>query len=177
MITKKIIMEKMIEKLMRKTSNNKLYAEYKSIKEMCNNPTNPLYRNYGGIGIQCLFQNYEEFVLLAIKNGYDVHKNISIERIDINGHYEPSNIVFLDLNIGQNYNQKIQTIKKNYKGVKLLECGRYYSVTVGGYYLGYVSSVIDGAIMRDMYIIFNNLLDEYELQIIQIDCYGNLIIK
>ena len=83
-----------------------LYKKYKRVFdvwnnmiERCENPNNSNYKNYGGRGIKVCGEWHElkTFVEWAYKNGYEERdKNnrrnvLSIERIDVNGNYEPSN--------------------------------------------------------------------------------------
>lgn len=75
--------------------NSRLYRIYVKMKCRCYNSANPSYKNYGGRGIKIFdkwldeengFMNFYEW---AINNGYQ--DNLSIDRIDNNGNYEPSN--------------------------------------------------------------------------------------
>lgn len=69
-----------------------LYRVWTSMKNRCNCPTNKWYRIYGGKGV-CVFSEWEndfmKFKEWAIKNGYK--KGLTIDRIDVNGNYEPNN--------------------------------------------------------------------------------------
>lgn len=59
------------------------------LKHRCNCPTAANYRIYGGRGVKCLFSSFEEF-FEALGERPTVHH--SIDRIDANGHYEPTNV-------------------------------------------------------------------------------------
>lgn len=66
-----------------------LYNRYTNAKARCNNPNTPKYYLYGGRGIQFLFKSFEEFeATLGPCPGPDY----SVDRIDVNGHYEPANV-------------------------------------------------------------------------------------
>lgn len=72
-------------------SRTSLHAIWRSMKQRCLNPKNPVYGYYGGRGITVCDEwlNFEPFQEWALKNGYA--KGLTIERKDVNGNYEPSN--------------------------------------------------------------------------------------
>lgn len=70
-------------------SKEKLYRVYYGILERCNNPNATAYKHYGARGIKCLFGGYPQFKSWALSNGYK--EGLTIDRIDNNGNYEPSN--------------------------------------------------------------------------------------
>lgn len=69
----------------------KLYRVWIGIKERCTNPNNKKYSDYGGRGISISNEwiDYINFHNWAIGNGYC--EGLTIERIDVNGNYEPNN--------------------------------------------------------------------------------------
>jgi hypothetical protein len=73
-------------------SNKKLeYFIWKNLKKRCNNPNNKKYKDYGGRGIKVCnewINSYEQFIK---DMGYKPSKEYSIDRINVNGNYEPSN--------------------------------------------------------------------------------------
>lgn len=70
-------------------TKTKLYHVYYGILQRCNNPKTKSYKHYGGRGIKCLFKDWEHFREWSMSNGYN--EGLSIDRIDVNGNYEPSN--------------------------------------------------------------------------------------
>lgn len=69
-----------------------LRAIRKAMIDRCENPNNRFYKNYGGRGIQVcsMWKNsLEYFIKWALDNGWT--KGLSIDRIDNDGSYEPSN--------------------------------------------------------------------------------------
>ena len=75
-------------------SDSRIYNIYICMKERCYNPKATSYENYGGRGIMIcerwLGENgFMNFYNWAMVNGYQ--DNLSIDRIDSNGNYEPSN--------------------------------------------------------------------------------------
>lgn len=75
-------------------TKSRLYRVYISMKKRCNDPKDPGYNNYGGRGIS-VCQEWENSFLTfynwAIKNGYKEKSGLSIDRINNDGNYEPSN--------------------------------------------------------------------------------------
>jgi hypothetical protein len=65
------------------------YMSYRAAKERCNNPNHKDYKNYGGRGIQFLFRDFTE---LVSEIGERPDKKYSLDRIDVNGNYEPKNV-------------------------------------------------------------------------------------
>ena len=73
-------------------SKTKLHGIWNMMKQRCNNPNQAKYKNYGGRGIKVCdeWQNsFESFYSWAMSNGYS--EKLSIDRIDVNGNYEPNN--------------------------------------------------------------------------------------
>jgi hypothetical protein len=62
------------------------------MKNRCNNPNVEHYETYGGRGISVCkdWENsFLNFYIWSMNNGYN--KNLTIDRIDVNGNYEPNN--------------------------------------------------------------------------------------
>ena len=75
-----------------KRNASRLYEIWLSMKTRCYNPNHHDYKYYGERGIQICKEwreNYLSFKQWAISNGYADH--LTIDRIDVNGNYEPSN--------------------------------------------------------------------------------------
>lgn len=81
--------------------HDRLYGIWKNMKRRCNNPHDSHYGIYGGKGIHVCeeWNNYECFKEWAYKNGYDenaVFGKCTLDRINNDGNYEPSNCRFVD---------------------------------------------------------------------------------
>lgn len=64
-------------------------------KQRCENPKDAAYANYGGRGIEFKFPSILEAGLWIIENLGLPDKNLELDRIDNNGHYQPGNIRFI----------------------------------------------------------------------------------
>lgn len=65
---------------------------YSGMVQRCYNKNSECYDNYGGRGIRICnewINNREKFINWSLSNGYA--KNLTIDRINVNGNYEPSN--------------------------------------------------------------------------------------
>ena len=72
--------------------NPKLYRCWEDMKRRCYRTLNPNYKYYGGRGIKVCeewLKDFMSFYNWAIQNGYN--SDLSIDRIDVNGNYEPKN--------------------------------------------------------------------------------------
>src|SRR5206468_9297058 len=70
----------------------RLYTIWKGMRYRCLNPNNCNYHNYGGKGIAVCEEwqsSFLSFYNWSMENGYS--DTLSIDRIDNNGNYEPSN--------------------------------------------------------------------------------------
>lgn len=75
-------------------SKDRLYNIHSSMKERCFNSNNKNFHGYGGRGITICDEwvgenGFLNFYNWSLKNGYK--ENLSIDRIDVNGNYQPSN--------------------------------------------------------------------------------------
>lgn len=110
-------------------SNTHINRIYRSIKKRCNNINDP---NYGGRGIKCLWESFEDFY----NDMNDTYKeNLTIERINNNEHYCKENCKWVDRKVQANntrrnhiitYNNETHTLKQwsellniNYKKLHL----------------------------------------------------------
>lgn len=95
----------------------RIYREYRNMKYRCSNPNSPGYHNYGGRGIKVCSEwlgenGFENFYNWSINNGYD--DKLTLDRIDVNGDYEPSNCRWVDWET--QYNNTTKSVKLTYNG-------------------------------------------------------------
>lgn len=92
-------------------SKSRLYRVWSSILTRCYNKNGAHYSDYGGRGIAVCNEwrdSFQAFYDWAMANGYDEKANYgecTIDRIDINGNYEPSNCRWVDMTF-QNNNKR-----------------------------------------------------------------------
>ena len=75
------------------SKRDRLNVIYSHMKTRCYNKNRWNYQYYGARGIKICDEwknNYQAFKKWALENGYQ--DNLSIDRIDVNGNYEPNNV-------------------------------------------------------------------------------------
>ena len=75
-----------------KMSGTRIYETWQDMKRRCYNKQNARYDRYGGRGIKVCeewLNDFQSFYDWAISNGYS--DDLTIDRIDNDGNYEPSN--------------------------------------------------------------------------------------
>lgn len=78
-------------------SKTRLFKIWVGMRQRCENHNNPKYEIYGGRGIKVCseWQEFEQFMKWSYENGYK--DNLTIDRIDSDSNYEPSNCRWVDL--------------------------------------------------------------------------------
>ena len=71
--------------------NSPEYQSWKAMTQRCTNPKNEAWRNYGGRGITVCDRWLNSFVAFVQDMGRKPDAALTIERIDNDGNYEPSN--------------------------------------------------------------------------------------
>lgn len=87
-------------------STHKLYNKLYSIRHRCYSPNDPYYSIYGGRGIKVCdewINDFKVFYDWAMSSGYK--EGLTIDRIDVNGDYKPSNCRWVTLEV-QNNNKR-----------------------------------------------------------------------
>lgn len=111
--------------------NTRLYNIYTHMIQRCYNTNNIDYHNYGERGIKICDEWLNEFMNFynwAIENGY--RDELTIDRIDVNGNYEPDNCRWASFY--EQSNNKQNSIKVCYKNKKLplKECIKEFDLKV-----------------------------------------------
>ncbi len=68
------------------------YVNWVRMKHRCENHTNDSYAHYGGRGITVCARWQDDFLAFLADMGTRPTKAHSLDRIDVNGHYEPGNV-------------------------------------------------------------------------------------
>lgn len=95
--------------------HTRIYYIWCSMKDRCLNKNHKAYQYYGGRGISICKEWENDFMCFynwAIKNGYT--DTLTIERIDVNGNYEPSNCKWITK--AEQAHNKQNSIKYNING-------------------------------------------------------------
>lgn len=89
-------------------SKDRLYTVWQGMKGRCYDSSRANYKNYGGRGITICDEWLHDFAAFrdwAMANGYDPdapHGKCTIDRIDVDGNYEPSNCRWVDMKVQSN---------------------------------------------------------------------------
>lgn len=80
--------------------NDSIYIVYRNMKNRCFDPRDKRFKNYGERGITVCKEwlgedGFNNFVEWSNKSGYS--KGLTLDRIDVDGNYEPSNCRWTDL--------------------------------------------------------------------------------
>lgn len=92
----------------------RLYYAWSNMRKRCYQKQNAKYKSYGGRGVKVCSEwlhSFPAFRDWAIANGYK--DNLTIDRIDTNGDYEPSNCRWVTQKIQQNNRRNNHPIEFN----------------------------------------------------------------
>ena len=159
-------------------SKHPLYKVWKGIISRCFTQSATGYYRYGGKGITVCSEWRNDFKIFydwAISHNWE--KRLSIDRINNDGNYEPSNCRFVTCR-ENNLNQRLIRADNasGFRGVsfnkKIKKWQAYISVKNKLYYLGYHNTVKEAVQARNKFIIDNELEHEYEIQPVSTACHS-----
>lgn len=110
-------------------TNTRLFRIWNGIKGRCFNKNNNKFKNYGGRGISICDEwknDFKTFYDWAMSNGYA--DNLTIDRIDNNGNYEPSNCRWVNQKVQQNNKSNSCFIEYNGKSLTLSQWAELYGL-------------------------------------------------
>jgi hypothetical protein len=89
-----------------------LYVSWRAMRSRCLSPTDWNWQNYGARGITICreWSSFPRFMKWALKNGWS--SGLTIDRVDVNGHYEPANCRWTDA-AGQAENKRPAKVAVN----------------------------------------------------------------
>lgn len=93
-------------------SRSRIYKTYNAMKDRCTNPNSQFYKDYGARGIRICDEwlgddGFKNFYDWAMTNGYT--DDLTIDRVDVNGNYEPNNCRWTDM---KTQNNNLRTNRK-----------------------------------------------------------------
>lgn len=143
-------------------TNTRLHTIWIAMRHRCSNPNTNGYPDYGGRGIKVCteWETYENFKIWALANGYK--ENLSIDRKDVNGNYEPSNCHWADATYQMRNRRKTsKETSSKYIGISWFNEKQKWAaeIQVNGtrVRLGYFTDENEAALARNTYIQQNNL--------------------
>lgn len=140
--------------------NSRLHVTWANMKRRCLNPENRKYNIYGGSGVSICSEwlDFKPFYDWAMMNGYE--DNLTIDRKDTSGNYEPSNCRFVDVST-QNANKRITDKNKSgYIGVSRHSTGSFIASIQWkrkSVFRKHFNDSLSAACARDQFIIDNEL--------------------
>lgn len=116
-------------------SKSRIFKSWQNMKSRCNNPHNTYYKDYGGRGITFCDEwlAFENFYNWAMANGYS--DELTLDRIDTNGNYEPGNCRWADRKEQANNTRRNHYIEWNGERRTIAEWGRVLNVSYNSIYL------------------------------------------
>lgn len=102
-----------------------LYSTWQGMKQRCIDPNSSHYRRYGGRGITICeewLNDYSKFYEWAMANG--ASKELTLDRIDTNGNYEPSNCRWADVETQMNNTSQNRFIEYNGERLTVMQWAR-----------------------------------------------------
>ena len=133
------------------TEDNR-YSVWKSMKSRCYYKKHKNYKNYGGRGIE-ICERWNNSFLAFCEDMGERHNGMSLDRIDVNGNYEPSNCRWATHSEQCRNTRVNKNTKSGYKGVNYFKpTNRYRArIFVDGkeIHLGYFENVEDAIKARN----------------------------
>lgn len=116
--------------------SKRLYSVYREMISRCTNPESHEYHNYGGRGISVCDEwsgefGYDSFSKWALLNGYDEmaeRGQCTLDRIDVDKNYEPSNCRWVSNDVQQNNRRDCIYVEYEGRKLTLAQCSREFDI-------------------------------------------------
>ena len=139
----------------------RLYSIFKNMKTRCYNKNYEKFDKYGGRGIIICdewLSDYKSFEEWSVNNGYE--DCLTIDRINVDGNYEPSNCRWTTYSIQASNTQRLRSDNKTgYRGVIFVDKKFLAQITVEKrrFNLGRYKTAEEAARAYDDFVLENNL--------------------
>jgi hypothetical protein len=110
--------------------DTRLHHIWGGMKQRCNDKNCKSYINYGGRGVSVCDEwsnDFMAFYTWALQNGYN--DSLQIDRIDVNGNYEPLNCRWVTLNENKSNRRISKTITGDFYKLTVYECAALLGVS------------------------------------------------
>lgn len=132
----------------KKYSDSKLKRTLSQMKQRCYNPKNTNYKNYGARGIKICkewLENSDNFYKWSRENGYNPSFNTfecTIDRINVNDDYSPSNCRWVSMKVQQNNRTNNRKITLNGTTKTASQWAEEYNLTHEGFIYKYKHNLL-----------------------------------